>query len=424
MDKKLSEEQKKFEAIYQHSHDAIMLLTEKGFFDCNRRTLEMFGFKTVEDFSKVHPADISPSHQPDGRESFPAAMGHIKIALKNGHDHFEWVHKKTNGENFYADVLLSSFPYEGENVLQATVRDITQHKMREQELLKLRKAVEASGEIIFTTDRDGIITYINPEFTHMYGHNEGEVIGKVTPRILKSGKLKKEDYKYVWDTITQGKVFKSSEIINKTKDGRFLTIEGSINPITDENGVINGFLAIQRDITNHKSEEEVMKKEKEQDQVLLDSVPAWIFFKDKENRFVQVNKSFCEAVSKTKEELEGKSLFDLYPKEQAEMYWKDDKEVMASGRAKMNIIESITTPKGLLWVQTDKIPFRNTEGDIVGIIGFSIDITAQKKAEEETKKKNEEMERVNTLMVGRELKMIELKKKITALEEKINKLEK
>lgn len=297
---KLSEEQKKFEAIYQHSHDAIMLLTEKGFFDCNRRTLEMFGFKTVEDFSKVHPADISPPQQPDGKESFPAAMEHIKIALKNGYDHFEWVHKKTNGENFYADVLLSSFLYGGENVLQATVRDIT----------------------------------------------------------------------------------------------------------------------------SHKNEEEIIKKEKEQDQILLDSIPAWIFFKDKENKFIQANKSFCEVMGVTKEQLEGKSLFDFYPKEQAEMYWKDDKEVMTSGEAKMNIIEPITTPKGLLWVQTDKIPFRNTEGDVVGIIGFSIDITAQKKAEGETKKKNEEMEQMNTLMVGRELRMIDLKKEIAVLEEKIKKLEK
>jgi PAS domain S-box-containing protein len=117
-------------------------------------------------------------------------------------------------------------------------------------------------------------------------------------------------------------------------------------------------------------------------QVIIDSVPAWIFYKDKENRFIRVNKAFTNVMKMSKEQLEGKSLFDFYPKGQAEAFWKDDLEVIASDKPKRNIIESMTTEDGTFWVQTDKIPYHDTQGNCVGVIGFTLDITERKKVEE------------------------------------------
>lgn len=159
--------------------------------------------------------------------------------------------------------------------------------------------------------------------------------------------------------------------------------------------------------------------QKEEYEIILDSVPAWIFYKDDKNNFLDVNKTFADAMQKTKEELEGKSLFDLYTKEEASVFLKDDLEVIASKTAKRNIIESIESPVGdRIWVQTDKIPYRNEAGDVIGVIGFSIDITAKKIAEDELKKALEFSERTNMIMVERELKMMELKKRIEELEGK------
>jgi hypothetical protein len=64
-------------------------------------------------------------------------------------------------------------------------------------------------------------------------------------------------------------------------------------------------------------------------------------------------------------------------------YWEDDKEVITSGKPKLGIIEPIDTATGTRWVQTDKIPYRDKEGRIIGIIGFAVDITERKQAEEE-----------------------------------------
>jgi len=115
---------------------------------------------------------------------------------------------------------------------------------------------------------------------------------------------------------------------------------------------------------------------------MLDSIPAMAFYKDKENNIIRANKALADAMGLDKEQLEGKSCFDVWPQQEAEDFWRDDKEVMASGQPKIGIVEPIETPKGQRWVQTDKIPYRNENGDITGIIGFALDITDRKKAED------------------------------------------
>jgi PAS domain S-box-containing protein len=127
--------------------------------------------------------------------------------------------------------------------------------------------------------------------------------------------------------------------------------------------------------------EKMLKKLQEEQQTILDSVPASIFYKDTENRFLRVNKVFAERMGMSKEQLEGTSLFELYPREKAEAFWKEDKEVIASGKAKIHIIETVETKDGWLLVQTDKIPYHDIQGNIIGIVCFSVDITEHQKRE-------------------------------------------
>ena len=134
----------------------------------------------------------------------------------------------------------------------------SQNKHTQSELNILRKAVEKSGEVIFLTDQEGIITYINPEFSRLYGYSSEEVIGNTTPRILKSGSMTRQDYELFWKTLLDRQVVRG-EFINKCKDGSLVSVEGSANPILDENNSIVGFLAIQRD----NSERKQAKKELE-----------------------------------------------------------------------------------------------------------------------------------------------------------------
>ena len=146
---------------------------------------------------------------------------------------------------------------------------------------------------------------------------------------------------------------------------------------------------------------EALNKQLEEQQIILDSIPAWVFYKDKENRFIRVNNTFAEVMGIPKEELEGKSLFDIFPKEQAEAFLEDDLAVIASGKPKRNIIESMLSPKGTLWVKTDKIPYYDEQGNVIGIIGFTLDITEQRKAEERIKRESKRVASINEIFLKR-----------------------
>ena len=118
-------------------------------------------------------------------------------------------------------------------------------------------------------------------------------------------------------------------------------------------------------------------------ETIIDAIPELVFYKDTENNFKYVNKFGADAYKLKKSELEGKNLFDLHTKEQAQAYWDDDLAVINSGKPKLNIEELWETEKGKAWVNTSKIPYLDEAGVIKGIVGISIDISDRKKTEEE-----------------------------------------
>ena len=147
--------------------------------------------------------------------------------------------------------------------ISGMLQDITERKLAEEALVKMKKAIYASGEAIFLTDKQGVFTYINPAFTSLYGFTEKEIVGKSTPSILKSGVLDKSVYEIFWENLLNGNEVRG-DIINRKKDGTLIDIESSSSPIFDEEKKIIGFLGIQRDITERKLAEEALKNSQQQ----------------------------------------------------------------------------------------------------------------------------------------------------------------
>ncbi|HPP05832.1 MAG TPA: response regulator [Syntrophorhabdaceae bacterium] len=132
---------------------------------------------------------------------------------------------------------------------------------REEELLRLSRAVEFSSAIVLITDVDGIIEYVNPKFTEVTGYTKEEVLGK-KPNILKSDKKTWEEYRLLWETIKSGKDWQGI-FLNKKKNGEFYWASASISPVKDVKGNIINFVCIQEDITKIKRAEEELQKAKE-----------------------------------------------------------------------------------------------------------------------------------------------------------------
>lgn len=123
-----------------------------------------------------------------------------------------------------------------------------------------------------------------------------------------------------------------------------------------------------------------LQKNREELETIIDTSPIMIFYKDLENRFIRVNQALASATGLSKEVIEGRTTPEIFP-EQARVYEEADREVIATGQPKTGIVETLATPMGTRWVQTDKIPYRDKEGRIAGTIGFAVDITEQRQAQ-------------------------------------------
>lgn len=149
---------------------------------------------------------------------------------------------KAWAENNGYDKLIDCF-------IDCQLSNINQCKTSEAEHSRLISAIEQSADVILITDKHGNIRYTNPAFTATTGYQVNEVIGK-SSNILKSGMQDKTYYKGLWETITSGRSW-SGRFVNKKKDGSFYIEDAIITPVKGENGEIESFVAVKRDISEH-----------------------------------------------------------------------------------------------------------------------------------------------------------------------------
>jgi len=156
------------------------------------------------------------------------------------------------GENSFNEIrdyyenLISSLTSDYEMKLRKKDEDGRQLK-------KLSEAVKQSGSSIVITDVRGKIEYVNPFFEEITGYKFDEVIGR-NPRILKSGHQDETFYKNMWETLSEGKVWKS-EFHNRKKDGTYYWEYSTIAPLIDDSGNITNYIAVKEDITLRKETE-------------------------------------------------------------------------------------------------------------------------------------------------------------------------
>ncbi len=134
VEKALKEHKEAFETIFEYSSDGTLLIEDGKFIACNQAIVKIMKASSKEDFLNMHPSELSPEFQPDGRRSYEKAEEMMDICLKKGHNHFEWVHRRKDGENFWAEILLTRLNIKNKPVIHVSWRDISDRKALENDL--------------------------------------------------------------------------------------------------------------------------------------------------------------------------------------------------------------------------------------------------------------------------------------------------
>ncbi len=174
----------RFRTLYEQSHDAMMTVEppDWNFTSANPATLELFGVESEVDFMQLNPWQVSPEQQPDGSLSATSGIAHIQSAVEQGVEFFEWTHRRTSGETFFATVLLTRMTIADEVIIQATVRDITAQKQAEQALLaaeqRWKDILDFLPDATFVIDNDARVISWNRAMETMTGIAAADIVGK------------------------------------------------------------------------------------------------------------------------------------------------------------------------------------------------------------------------------------------------------
>ncbi len=509
LEQELRESEEKYATLVEQGNDGIMIVQDGNVAYCNETLLDLTGYTMEEVQGTPFLEYMEPPFEAVARERYEKRMQGEDVPQM-----YETEIRSKEGRSIPVEVNASIIEYRGEPADMAIVRDITERKQMEKELRRLSAAVEQSTEGYVITDMEGTVIYANSAVERLYGYTPDELAGKpvfsLNAASADSGAIQRE-------FMDNG--FWSGEVEQRRKDGSTFPALLSLFTVKNEDGEVNSAVASVRDITERKRaqreleekeayleniintvadplfvkdrdhnwillndaycsfmgysrdvllgksdydffpeeeadvfwekdeevfetgqenineekftdkqgtthtvitrkkaytngkgeqtlvgtirdisqrkrmEQELQQLSKEQ-QILLDSAPAMIFWIDSHGRFVRVNERLAATMDMTPDELAGASILDVYPEEQAREYMRDNHEVMESGEPKRNIEEPVDTPEGTRWVSTTKVPYRDAAGNVVGVIGFSVDITDRKRAEQRLHENEERYRRL------------------------------
>ena len=270
---------------------------------------------------------------------------------------------------------------------------------------KYRSLVENMHDVVFQTDAEFHWTFLNDAWAAITGFPLRDCMGK---EILEYVSPQEHSRVQQWlrtvcqsktgadpqnDVISEIDVEKAErlEFLLTIADGKMRWIEMRMQThITDGNEFI-GTNGIMRDITGIKLADEALRNSKEFLDKILNSLADPVFVKNKDHQWIRVNDEFCRFLGHQESELLGKSDFDFFPKEQAEVFWKRDEQAMQSKNEDVNE-EYFTDAQGTTHtIVTKKTIYTDKQGQSF-IVGIIRDITDQKLVEAHIKQLNSELE--------------------------------
>lgn len=225
-----------FRLLFECVADALLLLDVETHqvVDCNQAAVDMLRCRDKREILSLHPADLSPPMQADGRPSLDKANEMIATAQRAGSHRFEWLHCSPHREAFPVDVVLTPVVVEGRGLLVATCRDITELKRSEELLRESERSYiglfNSVDEAIYVQSREGVFLEVNegaarmygypreefkghaPEFVSAPGMNDLAEVGEIIGRVFRTGTPERFGF---WGLRKNGEVFPKEVVCSK-----------------------------------------------------------------------------------------------------------------------------------------------------------------------------------------------------------------
>ncbi|MCB2197327.1 MAG: PAS domain S-box protein [Bacteroidetes bacterium] len=382
---KLSEE--KFRLLFEKSHDPILIIDGYNFVECNESAVHMLGFKSKEDIFKIHPSQISPQHQPDGRLSYEKAQELMDLTYKEGFKRFEWIHINTKGHEIVMDISLTKIPYKGRQMIFTVWRDITKQKQYEKSLKASEKQFstlfEQAADGILVGIKDGEIVEANESICNLTGYSKDELIGKNIKILFTKDILTKKPLRY--DLVKKGEtVISDRELVRK--DGSIIHTEMNTKILDD-----GRMQALFRDVTKRKHIERALIESEEKYRNIFYSSPLGIFHYDVNGIITDCNENFVKIIGSNKTALVGLNMITQLKDKKLVKCVKDS---LSKGEAYYEDLYQSVTANKRNYVRVLFNGIRDKQNQIISGLGIVEDITERKHAEELLKRSEEKISNI------------------------------
>jgi PAS domain S-box-containing protein len=396
-EQKLQESESKYRALFEDSADATMLMDGGEFFDCNAAALKMFGYPRGTIPS--HPAELSPLNQPDGTPSRDAANLRISMALKNGAERFEWLHKRMDGSLFPADVHLTAVTLNGRPGLLGIVRDMTEQKQVEEALLLKNALLEAQTEatidgILVVDDADRVIL-ANKQFSQSFGLPEALVRARDDRALREFVAEKMEDPRAFIEKVNYLNSHHGKKSMDEIRFKNGQVFDRYSAPLLDSRDRYRGRIWYFRDVTERKRTEDMLRRLSS----VVEQSPVSVIITDLKGDITYVNRKFTETSGFEAKEVLGKNCRILKSGHSTGANYGELWKAISSGKEWRGVFHNRKKDGGMYCESAVIRPLEDYDGTIAHFVALKEDIT-EKLALEGQLRQSQKLEAIGQLAAG------------------------
>jgi diguanylate cyclase (GGDEF)-like protein/PAS domain S-box-containing protein len=376
-----------FRELFELSPDAVLLIDPHDpndswpIIDCNAEACLMNGYSRNELIGQsIDILNMNPGTQAE-------RIAYLKNLREASVFRHEFYHRHKNGDIFPVEVSSTLIMVGERELVMGIDRDISERKRTEAELEQsistLHATLEATADGILVVDKQRKVVNFNRRFTEMWHVPDDIMRSRDNKRLLA----------FVLDQLVDPDAFMTrvEELYSQLDVESFDTLLFKDRRVFERYsrpqlvaGEKVGRVWSFRDVTERKHAEEALAKEQYLLHALLTTVPDYIYFKDAESRFIRTSTSHAKAFGLSDPaQVIGKTDFDFFTKEHAHKAYEDEQQIMRTGQPLIKEEKETWPNRPDTWVLATKLPLRDQQGNIIGTVGISKDISERKRMEDQ-----------------------------------------